>query len=236
MNLETLKVYHFDKKRRLGLNSDGGYVFGELDSVQLYDCYISAGVSSEESFSRDFIEMHNMNKDNCYAFDGTIDDYPYHYTDKIQFVKKNIGSNNDDYNTNLVDLIDKYNDIFLKMDIEGGEYPWLLSMNEIQMKKFKQIVIELHGITGDWLGDFNDKKKCLEKLAESHYIIHAHGNNHAMVFDNIPDVVELTYIRKDYFVDIPKLNTTPLPTPGLDFPNHPHYNDIGLNHYPFTHY
>jgi 5'(3')-deoxyribonucleotidase len=47
---ELLKVYHFDldKKKRLGVNTDGGYVIVELDGE--YDCYISAGVSNEESF------------------------------------------------------------------------------------------------------------------------------------------------------------------------------------------
>jgi len=41
-NLELLRVYHFDKKIRCGLNSDGGYVIAELDGD--YDCYISAGI------------------------------------------------------------------------------------------------------------------------------------------------------------------------------------------------
>ena len=123
---ELLKVYHFDldKKKRLGVNTDGGYVIVELDGE--YDCYISAGVSNEESFTKDFIEKYDMNKENSFAFDGTIEDYPYHYTDKITYIKKNIGGNNDDNDTNLSFLTEKYQNIFLKMDIEGGEYPWLL--------------------------------------------------------------------------------------------------------------
>ena len=72
---DLLKVYDFDKKIRLGANSDGGYVMGELEGV--YDCYISAGISNEESFSRDFINKYNMNKSNSFGFDGTIKNYPY---------------------------------------------------------------------------------------------------------------------------------------------------------------
>jgi hypothetical protein len=53
MKLELLQVYKFDKKTRCGSNCDGGYVLAELDCK--YDCYISAGISDEESFSRDFI-------------------------------------------------------------------------------------------------------------------------------------------------------------------------------------
>ena len=69
-NLELLQVYNFDKKIRCGSNSDGGYVFAELDCE--YDCYISAGISNEESFSRDFINKYNMNQNNSFAFDRTI--------------------------------------------------------------------------------------------------------------------------------------------------------------------
>jgi hypothetical protein len=63
--------------------------------VNSYDCYISAGVSNEESFSRDFINKYNMTSQNSFAFDGTINNYPYEYTKNITFYKKNIdGSRN----------------------------------------------------------------------------------------------------------------------------------------------
>lgn len=230
---ELLKVYHFDtdKKKRLGVNADGGYIIAELDGE--YDCYISAGVSNEESFSKEFIEKYNMNKENSFAFDGTIADYPYHYTDKITYIKKNIGGHNDDNITNLSFLTDKYQNIFLKMDIEAGEYPWLLSIDETQLNKFKQIVIEFHGITGDWLWNYPDKVQCLEKIAKTHYIVHAHGNNYGCVVNNIPDVIELTLINKNYFAHTPNLNTTSMPIENLDYPNNLEWNDIKLDMYPF---
>jgi hypothetical protein len=232
-NLETLQTYHFDNKFRLGANSDGGYVLGELVDNN-YDCYISAGISDEESFSRDFINKYNMNKSNSFGFDGTIVDYPYQYTDKISFIKKNINNFNDDNNNNLTLLLDTYNNIFLKMDIEGGEYPWLLAMSEDQLSKFTQIVIEFHGLTNDgWGCTYNDKVTCLEKLARTHYIIHAHGNNHSPVINGIPDVIELTYINKNYFKTKPELNKMLLPST-LDYPNNKNTSDINLNIYPFV--
>jgi hypothetical protein len=231
-NLELLQIYNFDKKIRCGSNNDGGYVIAELNGD--YDCYISAGISDEESFSRDFINKYNMNKNNSYGFDGTINDYPYYYTDKISFYKKNINNFNDDNNSNLAFLIDKYSNIFLKIDIEGGEYPWLLQIDENQLNKIKQIVIEFHGITNDgWNCNYNDKVKCLEKLSKTHYIVHAHGNNYGQVVNNIPDVIELTYVNKNYFISVPELNTHPLPIANLDFPNNCSLNDINLNFYPF---
>ena len=231
--LELLKVYLFEQKSRLGQVTDGGYIVGDINGE--YDCYISAGISNEESFSRDFIEKYNMSDNNSFGFDGTIADYPYHYTNKITFIKKNINNFNDENNTDLTFLINKYNNIFLKMDIEGGEYPWLLSIDETQLDKFKQIVIEFHGITDDgWNCDYNDKIKCFEKLTKTHYLIHAHGNNYADVVNNIPYVIELTYINKKYFNSVLDLNTQHLPIVNLDFPNNSGANDIDLNFYPFV--
>ena len=231
-NLELLKVYKFDKKIRNGANCDGGYVYGDLDGD--YDCYISAGISNEESFSRDFINKYNMNEYNSFGFDGTINSYPYHYTNNISFIKKNIYCFSDNNNSDLSYLINKYNNIFLKMDIEGGEYNWLLSIDESKLSKFKQIVIEFHGITDNsWGCHYDNKIKCLEKLSNTHYIIHAHGNNYGKVVNNIPDVIELTYVNKKYFDSVPELNTQSLPIHDLDFPNNLRANDISLNFYPF---
>jgi len=230
-NLELLKVYEFDKKIRCGLNSDGGYVIAELDGD--YDCYISAGISNEESFSRDFLNKYNIHIKDSYGFDGTINGYPYHFTKNIQFFKKNINSFDDNNNTNLSFLTEKYSNIFLKIDIEGGEYRWLLHADKDELTKFKQIVIELHGITNDgWTCSYKDKVKCLEKLSTTHYIVHAHGNNNGPVVNNIPDVIELTYVNKSYFTSPPEFNKNPLPS-SLDFPNDSHKNDINLSFYPF---
>jgi hypothetical protein len=231
--LRLLKTYEFNKKIRKGVNLDGGYIIGDIN--ENYDCYISCGISDEESFSRDFIETYNMKKENSFAFDGTISDYPYEYTNKITFYKKNISNYNDETNTDLQFLIDKYNNIFLKMDIEGGEYPWLLSINEDSLKKFKQIIIEFHGITNnDYNYNIKDKLKCFEKLSNTHYLIHVHGNNNSNIDNNIPTVLELTYINKNYFSSTPNLNKQKLPIDNLDFPNNINLQDYNLNMYPFV--
>jgi len=232
-NLDLLRVYNFDKKVRCGCKGDGGYVFGEVDGG--YDCYISAGIANEESFSRDFINKYDINKENSFGFDGSIQDYPYHFTKNITFLKKNISNRNDDTNSDLSFLTDKYNDIFLKMDIEGGEYPWLSSMNEEKLNKFKQIVIEFHGIANDqWGTKYGDKIKCLEKLNNTHYLIHAHGNNFSQIINSIPNVIELTYINKRFFSTLPEFNKQPLPIENLDFRNGGGKPDVNLNFYPFV--
>jgi hypothetical protein len=231
-HLSLLQVYQFDNKLRLGPNSDGGYVIADLTGE--YDCYISAGIADEEGFSRDFIHKYNMNEYNSFGFDGTVTKYPYHYTKNISFIPKNIHFYNDENHSNLSFLLNKHSNIFLKMDIEGGEYPWLLHLEEHQLNKFKQIVIEFHGITNDgWNCAYNEKVMCLAKLSKTHYIVHAHGNNFGPVENNIPDVIELTYVNKKYFNHVPERNTQSLPIANLDFPNHCNCPDIPMNFYPF---
>ena len=267
--LDVLRVYAFDpsKKVRLGVNGDGGYVIAEIGGGGaggeggagggaggeggVYDCYISAGVSNEESFTRDFLARYSrgcsLNETNCFAFDGTIASYPTQYTDKITFFKKNIGGGAEDTEseTNLRFVLDKYSRVFLKMDIEGGEYPWLMRMGEDDLRKLRQVVIEFHGITGaGWGAEFHQKWACMKKLAETHFIVHAHGNNYSHSVSGMPDVIELTCIERSYFLEVmgmggadggvPPMNCVPMPIPGLDFPNNGGRGDYPLNFYPFV--
>ena len=229
-HLKYLNVLHYNNKIRLGCKKDGGYV---IANVPKYDCYISAGVSNEESFSRDFINKFKMNKYNSFAFDGTIKSYPYKYTKNITFIKKNISSHKNNKKVNLHGLINHYNNIFLKMDIEGCEYDWLLSLNENKLNKFKQIVIELHGINDDsWGISYNKKIECLKLLSKTHHIIHIHGNNCSRVQNGIPDVMEVTFVRKQLLNET-ILNCIPLPIKDLDYPCNTKKPDIVLNCIPF---
>ncbi len=224
---ECLKVYNFDDKVRLGNKNDGGYVIGEISND--YDCYISCGISNEESFSRDFINKYNIQ--NSYGFDGTIEKYPIEYTDKINFIKKNINNFNDENNDDLVNIIEKYEKIFLKMDIEGGEYNWIKDIDEKYLDKFQQIVIEFHDLG---VSHFEKKIECLKKMNNNFYIIHAHANNYDRIFYDIPKTIELTFLNKKLFDKIPELNITNLPINQLDFPNCDWKKDIILNFYPFV--
>ena len=47
------------------------------------------------------------------------------------------------------DIIDTNDDIFIKMDIEGGEIPWINSLTDKQINKFEQIVMEFHSPFSD---------------------------------------------------------------------------------------
>ena len=55
--IHELRLFHYPNKIRYGDNGDGGCVVADLDIK--YDCYISAGIAEEESFTRDFLQAHS---------------------------------------------------------------------------------------------------------------------------------------------------------------------------------
>jgi hypothetical protein len=167
------------------------------------------------------------------AFDKTIDITKFQNTiPNLDICKKNIGCDENEDTTNLFDLIKKNNNIFLKMDIEGGELPWLNCLTEEQISHFSQIVIEFHFPFSE-----NDKN-IFKKINKTHILVHLHGNNcpagvvtHKNVI--IPNIFECTYINKKYInINEIELNIEPLPT-SIDMPNC-HGNDIDLNYSPFV--
>jgi hypothetical protein len=231
MNTYLLTVYKSPfPKIRIGNQNDGGYIICDIPNIN-YDIMIAGGVADDITFEENLCSIYpNLM---CYAFDGTVHCKINKSINKnIVFVKKNIGPVLDDYNTNLFPLIEKGNNIFLKMDIEGAELPWLRCLNNEQMEKFSQIVIEFH------FPFLEEDNEVFEKLNKNHVLVHFHGNNcPAGVINHkgiiIPNVFECTYINKKY-IDITKieLNNECIPGP-LDMPNCGG-TDIYINYPPFV--
>jgi hypothetical protein len=227
MNPQVLTVYKSPfKKLRLGKNNDGGYIIAEIPNVN-YTTLLAGGIENDISFEECFISKYPNVK--CFAFDGTINNLPKNNSN-ITFIKKNIGFENSDKITNLHDIINVNECIFVKMDIEGGEIPWIKSLSDEQMNKFEQIVMEFHN-------PFSDKEiDVFDKINKNHYLIHFHGNNccgvrnHNGVF--IPNVFECTYLHKKYFTKIPDLNTDLIPS-NLDMKNTGN-PEIHINYPPFV--
>ena len=213
MNPSALIVYKSPfPKTRIGKDNDGGYIICEIPNIE-YTILLAGGIESDISFEEDFLKRYPTVK--CFAFDGTIESLP-NENEKITFIKKNIGSENSETVTNIHGIIDANNNIFVKMDIEGGEIPWISSLSSEQMDKFEQIVMEFHF-------PFSEKENdVFNKINESHYLIHFHGNNccglrlHRGIF--IPNVFECTYLHKKYFTSEPDLNTDSIPS-SLDMKN-----------------
>ena len=226
--LENLVLYKpVNPKFRIGVQRDGGYV---VVSGYEYDLLLSGGVGPDISFEHEFVKLHPSVK--CLLFDGTVNT-PENMPPNTTFIKKNIGTYEDDHHTNLVQHIKDYNNVFLKMDVEGGE--WQLFNSEFihHLHRVKQIVLEIHNVFNVSQGTL----VALSILGRTHHIVHVHENNHCRTFVNVggnnyPQTFELTFLRKDSRVV--GLNDVQLPLEGIDFPNTDHYPSSNLNFYPFN--
>ena len=222
MDLSHLQVYKSShKKLRIGKDYDGGYIICDIPNIK-YDIFISGGIETDISFENNFLEKYP--DIDCVAYDGTISDLPSGANPKIQFHKKNLGDTNSDTNSNLQEYFEKYNNIFMKMDIEGWEDQLFSSIRDDQLSKISQLVIEFHN---PYLVTVPSR------LAKTHWLVHFHPNNCCGMGPNgVPNVYECTYIRKDYDSEVVP-NLDPIPNPDIDMPNVPSNPDIILSSYPF---
>jgi hypothetical protein len=212
-------------KVRMGKDGDGGYIISDVPGIN-YSILLSGGIAGDISFEEDLIKKYPNMK--CYGFDGSIDKLPKENS-SITFVKKYIGYHNDDEFSNLHEYINNYDNIFVKMDIEGSEFRWFKSLTIEHLNKFSQIVMEIH-----FPFTQNDFFKNLNK---NHVLIHLHVNNSCKLKMYkgvlIPKVFEVTYLHKKYFVSKPELNKMPLPS-NLDMKCVPSRPDYEINHPPFV--
>jgi len=213
-------------KVRLGKNNDGGYVVALLPGG--YDLFLSGGISNDISFETAILELYP--ELTGVAFDGTIANIPIpeQLADRLTFVRKNLSNINSEQTTNLDTYLAQYNNIFMKLDIEGGEYPLLNSI--ANLANIKQLVIEFHNI--------KKSRAIMRRLSQTHYLIHLHPNNSLdykfIQGIKVPKVFECTYVRKDLFNIIPPpRNKETIPT-NLDQPNHLRRPDIKLFKWPYV--
>ena len=225
-----------NKKIRLGNEKDGGYII--LDKYE-YDCFLSGGIGNNVTFEEDFIKKY-PNIPN-FLFDSTVDNPG---NNNFNFIKKNIGDGKNS-TTSLIEYDKDYDDIFIKLDIEGSEWEWINEFNNL-FYKVKQIVFEAHGFFIDllpssqkfWANGLNDEDhnnrilNSLKILNKTHYLVHVHANNGGpMVNINnevYPSFFELTYIRKE----IKGLNKQNLPIE-IDFITDINNKECDINIYPF---
>lgn len=218
--LENLIMHHpVNAKTRLGINRDGGYVI--VDGYD-YDFIISGGVGPDISFEYDFIKKYDING---VIFDSENFNHIC-FPNKMIYINKNIDSTN-----NLLEYVQNYKNMFLKLDIEGGEWNLLSSEFVNYLNNIKQIVIEVHDIFTN-----PTALEGLKNLSKTHHIVHVHENNNCHNFiqiggNNYPNTLELTYLRKD--CRVVGLNHIHLPIEGIDFPN-ANYENHDLNFYPFN--
>jgi len=217
-------------KVRLGKDYDGGYVICDIPN-QSYSLLISGGVCDDISFEEDFIRLFNVP---CVAFDGTVSGLPpSSFEHLISFIQKNIGPENSDAVTNMHQLIETGGDhLFLKMDIEGAEFPWFESLTKSHLNRFDQMVVEFHY-------PFSERESSVfQKINRTHVLVHFHGNavagvriHNSIVF---PNVFECTYLHKRHFKKPLQLSDEIIPS-CIDMCNGgPAMSDIFISYPPFV--
>jgi hypothetical protein len=150
---ELLKPYKTEYETcRLGKNNDGGYVVIDLPNHE-YNLLLSGGISNDVSFENDFNKKYPNTKIN--AYDASITKLPNDANDNIVFIKKYIGDVENDMYTTLKSAI--IPGIFVKTDIESGEYPWFKIIDSDNINNFDQIVIELHAMDKEETYDIIEK-------------------------------------------------------------------------------
>ena len=219
---------------RLGRPGDGGYVIYEIPNIT-YDLLLGGGIAGDTSFEDDF--LNKFPNVECYGFDGTIEAAPSTNT-RFHFIKKNIGANNTDSITNLHDYLEKYSNVFVKMDIEGGEFEWLNSLTPSHMNNIAQMVIEFHFVQPYGPVLTKEGLSLFENINKTHTLVNFHGNSWAGIQDEsylgfkIPSVPECLYINNKYLKLPLELNKLPIPLP-LDQSNSSG-PDIVIEYPPFV--
>jgi hypothetical protein len=204
---------------RIGGAGDGGYLIpDDLEGIEY--CF-SPGVNTVSDFEDDLADRGIKSFLADYSVDGPPISRP-----EFVFDKKFVGALNDEKFFTFAAWKDKYlkdypGDMILQMDIEGAEYPVILSTPAELLNQFRILVIEIHYL--DRLldpGCFDLLASCFEKLLASFSVVHIHPNNFygsAKSGDiEIPRLLEFTFLNNARISNAKPAQRFPHP---LDAPN-----------------
>lgn len=207
--------------QRVGPECGGGYAIASNLPFK-YDLFVSCGIVSNAAFEESLISLNPGLKG--FVFDGTVSSFAQNTCKSVveatTLVSRNVNFFINHANTNILEFLpSETRNMFLKMDIKGGEYNWLAFVANCEvLSRFIQIVIEIHYPFDEF------RFSALSKLFETHVLIHIHGNNNGekISFGNnsMPEIFSMTLLRKDVWCDSePVLKESQcFPDPLLDFP------------------
>jgi FkbM family methyltransferase len=218
--------------KRIGRRCDGAYLIpDDLNGVEA--CF-SPGVNNFKNFEDELTDTYRIKCHMC-DFSSDVSQFKTTLREGMQtFKKKWLDIDGGIDSITLEDWIEELSpaadrDLLLQMDIEGAEYKNLLNCKDSVLKRFRIIVIEVHYL--DVVSNVVEFEKelgpLLRKLDKNFICVHSHPNNccgEFMLFEtgfNIPNVHELTFLRRDRFGQV---NASILHKPLI-----PHPLDISLN-------
>lgn len=242
--------------KRIGSPNDGGYVV-PLASILEADGLLSLGISNNWTFEKEFNELNPAASIHAYdhtissgefllsflksivklvlarnslakvKYDlKTLFNYPNFFDGNVaQHFREAIGSRSKGDFTDLKTAISRLGKekLFIKSDIEGSEYETIEDMLEFQ-SKIVCLTIEFH----DLETRRDEFIKAIRRLQNFLTIVHVHGNNcGSLTSDGFPNVIELTMVRSDMFLQNQASLTNS--TSEFDAPNNPHERDYQIN-------
>lgn len=199
---------------RVGGRLDGGYLLpDDLDGIT---SLISPGVGHSSNFEEYFAKLGIS----CQLIDASVDGPPT-WHENFSFARLFVGPRTEGNLVSLGDLLrarlDAEGDALLQMDVEGAEWDVLEATSSGVLSCFRMIVVELHNL-GDRLSQPSScaaTLRLIERLNQIFYIVHFHPNNYGRNFKysgrELPNVVEITLLRKDRARAVAKRATVPHP-------------------------
>ena len=224
---------------KVGTGSDGTYLIPD-DLEGVTDCFSPGGCGYK--YFEDYLLAHFGIRSHICDPISTISDFTTSFSPgKQTFRQCWLSDTSSSDSITLQDWVEEEldelsNDLILQMDIEGAEHSILSSVNPNILKNFRIIVIELHDFSSliDSPEHYNKILSSLKALTLNHASVHIRANNSTRLHHhpgvihygedsgaNLPDIVEVTFLRKDRFESI---NT-------LIDPEIPHILDIFSNVY-----
>lgn len=209
----TLRVFAVDNPDcdliRVGPNADGGYIVYKFASPQ-YDGCLSGGVGEDVSFEIDFLSKHETME--CDIYDHTVHGLPENHP-RLHWIAQPMSS------CVLRDFLQTRQNVFFKCDIEGGEWETLHGALDMR-ERLQQVVVEIHGL-GDAAWPWGahamveQQRDVLQAMATTHYLVHVRGNTCSPLVPMgnvyVPEVIELTYVRKNVFFEPLSRNSQSFP-------------------------
>ncbi len=184
---------------RAGGDGDGAYLIP--DDLEGVGALFSPGVDQVSAFE-DAMAARGMR---CYLADGSVSG-PASGNPSFHFEKKYLGMTEGGEFITLDDWVARNepgdHDLMLQMDIEGAEWLVLATMSDALLARFRVMVIEFHSLTR-MFDEFGGRviPDILRRLLRTHHVVHSHPNNVAFIARRgeieIPDLVEMTFLRKD---------------------------------------
>jgi hypothetical protein len=212
------------RKERIGKDPNNGHVICDIPGIT-YDVLLCGGYTGNSSFEEAFVKKYN----GCitYVIDGTT--LPAFLENTIS-IKKNIGYYENDRETNMHRIMNgSAKNIFIKVDANGAEFPWIKSLTAPHLYKIAQLVVKFNYPFSDY--------DVFDALKHSHTLVHfcpvdtAGNRKHKGVM--IPNIFVCTYIHNRYYNCAPELNTDPIPAPidnnKIEKINHPPFVNVVTN-------